>query len=383
MDIINDFMFLLLDLIKQGLDNLHMGGGYALSIILLTAGLRVLLWPLNTQQTRSMKKMQELQPKIKELQDKHKENPQKMQEAMMKFYGDNKFNPLAGCLPMLIQLPIFIGLYGMLISPNFLATAGGESFLFIDNLGQTLRSHAGKTLDGHFSIKAEDKFISGKHIVFDFKTGKSLELKIKDNRKVLSIEPQPLIPGNVINMNLKPEFIGDTPITETFMKGVKTATLTVVNDSTKEVEKLTFTPVETPLTNVDPTTKAGMSAMPWKLSASIPSEPGEDQFHLSVLWLILLYTLATFLYQKVMTKDTPKTANAGPQAQMMKLMPFMFVGFLVIFPIPAGVILYLVVTMVLMFAQTAYVRLIDNKPDKAVAVSGSPAGQQIVDAKVD
>ncbi len=380
MDIINDFMFLLLSLIKEGLDSIHMGGGYALSIILLTAGLRVLLWPLNSQQTRSMKKMQELQPKIKELQDKHKDNPQKMQEAMMKFYGDNKFNPLAGCLPMLVQLPIFIGLYGMLISPNFLAIAGGESFLFIDNLGQTLRSHAGETLDGTFTVKADDKFISAKKIVFDFKTGKSAEFKIKDNRKVLDIEPQPLIPGTPMVVNLKTEFINDTPISDTFMKAVKTAQLTVVNDATKEVEKLTFTPQEISLANMDPTSEAAMSAIPWKLSAEIPSEAGEDQFHLSVLWLILIYTLATVLYQKMMTKDTPKTPDAGPQAQMMKFMPFMFVGFLVFFPIPAGVILYLVVTMLLMFVQTAYIRLVDKKADE----KNTPAPkQQVIEAKAD
>ncbi len=382
MDIINDFMFYLLNLIKGGLDSFHIGGGYALAIILLTAGLRLLLWPLNSQQTRSMKKMQELQPKIKELQDRHKENPQKMQEAMMKFYTENKFNPLAGCLPMLVQLPIFIGLYGMLISPNFLAMAGGDSFLFIENLGQTLRSHAGKTLDGTFNVKADDKFITAKTIEFDFKTGKTSSFKVKDNRKVLQVEPQPLIPGTPVELSLKPELIGETPLTETFMKAVKSAHLTVVNDSTKEVEKLTFIPTEVSLTNVDPTTQEGMSAMPWKLSASIPSVEGEDQFHLSVLWLILIYTLATVLYQRLMTKDTPKTPDAGPQAQMMKFMPFMFVGFLVFFPIPAGVILYLVVTMLLMFVQTAYIRLVDKKPSKETPANNIPK-QQIVDIKAD
>src|SRR4051812_33503075 len=89
---------------------------YGLAIIILTVGIRLLLWPMNTQQTASMRKMTELQPKLKALQAKHKDDPVKMQQAMMQFYSENKFNPMAGCLPMLIQLPIFIGLYAALNS---------------------------------------------------------------------------------------------------------------------------------------------------------------------------------------------------------------------------------------------------------------------------
>src|SRR5690606_7556340 len=135
-----------------------------LAIVLVTVAIRVILWPMNSSQTRSMKKMQELQPKLKALQEKHKDNPQKMQEAMLKFYSENKFNPMAGCLPLIVQLPIFIGLFGALQSPDFLASSVNERFLFIDQLSHTLHTHAGEPLNGSFSVREGDQFATSKTI---------------------------------------------------------------------------------------------------------------------------------------------------------------------------------------------------------------------------
>ena len=86
-------------------------GNYGLAIILLTVVIRLAMWPLNVSQQRSMKMMQNLQPKIKAIQDRYKSDPQKMQQKLMEFYKEHKFNPMGGCLPLLIQLPIFILLY--------------------------------------------------------------------------------------------------------------------------------------------------------------------------------------------------------------------------------------------------------------------------------
>jgi YidC/Oxa1 family membrane protein insertase len=87
---------------------------YGLAIILLTVLVRVALFPLTWRQTRSMQAMQRLQPKLKELQRKHKGNRQKLNEEMMKLYKENQVNPLGGCLPLLLQLPVFISLYAVL-----------------------------------------------------------------------------------------------------------------------------------------------------------------------------------------------------------------------------------------------------------------------------
>lgn len=89
-------------------------GDYGIAIILLTVVVRVLMVPLTVKQTRSMYEMQRIQPKIKELQKKYKNDKEKLQEETLKFYQENKVNPFGGCLPLLLQMPIFIALYQVL-----------------------------------------------------------------------------------------------------------------------------------------------------------------------------------------------------------------------------------------------------------------------------
>ncbi len=89
-------------------------GDYGLAIIGLTVVVRVLLLPLTLKQTRSMYELQRIQPKIKEIQEKYKNDKQKQQEETLKFYQENKVNPFGGCLPLLLQMPIFFALFRML-----------------------------------------------------------------------------------------------------------------------------------------------------------------------------------------------------------------------------------------------------------------------------
>jgi YidC/Oxa1 family membrane protein insertase len=84
---------------------------YGLAIALLTIAVRILLVPLTTKQVKSQQAMQRIQPEIKRLQAKYKNDRQKLNEEMMKFYKENKVNPLAGCLPIVLQAPLFIVLY--------------------------------------------------------------------------------------------------------------------------------------------------------------------------------------------------------------------------------------------------------------------------------
>jgi YidC/Oxa1 family membrane protein insertase len=100
------------DLIATILASLYdFSHSYGWAIILLTLGVMVLLTPLTLKGTRSMMAMQRLQPEMKRLQQKHKGDRQKLNEEMMKFYKENNINPLGGCLPLLLQLPVFIVLY--------------------------------------------------------------------------------------------------------------------------------------------------------------------------------------------------------------------------------------------------------------------------------
>ena len=87
---------------------------YAIAIALLTLTVMVLLTPLTLKGTKSMLQMQRLQPEMKKLQQQYKGDRQKLNEELMKFYQENKINPMGGCLPLLIQMPVFIVLYRVL-----------------------------------------------------------------------------------------------------------------------------------------------------------------------------------------------------------------------------------------------------------------------------
>ncbi|MBL4772201.1 MAG: membrane protein insertase YidC [Alcanivoracaceae bacterium] len=90
-------------------------GNWGWSIILLTILIKLLFFKLTEKQYNSMARMRKLQPRIKTLKERHKENKQKFNEEMMKLYKKEKVNPMGGCLPMLVQIPVFIALYWVLL----------------------------------------------------------------------------------------------------------------------------------------------------------------------------------------------------------------------------------------------------------------------------
>ena len=108
---------------------------YGLAIILLTILIKILVYPLTKKQLRSMKAMQRIQPQLQKLQTKYKNNPQVLQQKMMELYQKEGANPLSGCLPMLIQMPILMGMYYTLYSFNY--GNADPSFLWLPHLSQT------------------------------------------------------------------------------------------------------------------------------------------------------------------------------------------------------------------------------------------------------
>lgn len=108
-------------------------GSYAAAIIVLTLVIKGALWPLQNRATQSMKKMQALSPRMNEIREKYKEDPARMNQETMKLYKDYGINPVAGCLPMFIQLPIFIGFYRMLGSAIELRNS---TFFWVHDLSQ-------------------------------------------------------------------------------------------------------------------------------------------------------------------------------------------------------------------------------------------------------
>lgn len=119
----------------------NVGLSWGMSIIALTVVTRAVLIPLTYKQLKGMRALQALQPQIKELQEKYKNDKQRMQQEMMRFYKENKVNPLASCLPLIAQLPVFITLFYVLRHelPEDIGCKAGHcgaeaSFLFINDL---------------------------------------------------------------------------------------------------------------------------------------------------------------------------------------------------------------------------------------------------------
>jgi len=144
---------IIVDLLKPVLVFFHdsIGVGWGMSIVLLTILVRALMAPLMVKQFKSMRAMAQVAPRLKELQAKYKDDKQRQQQEVMKFYQEEKINPFASCLPLVAQIPFFIGLFYLLQTdlrteicgagadkpppcgqiPN---PTGAEQFLFIPDL---------------------------------------------------------------------------------------------------------------------------------------------------------------------------------------------------------------------------------------------------------
>jgi YidC/Oxa1 family membrane protein insertase len=116
------------------MNGLHaMSLSYGMAIIVITIIIKLIFWPLTKASTKSMKRMAALQPQMKALQERYKEDPVKMNRKLMEFMKENKVSPLGGCLPMLLQIPVFFGFYRMILSATELR---GAQFLWACDLSK-------------------------------------------------------------------------------------------------------------------------------------------------------------------------------------------------------------------------------------------------------
>jgi YidC/Oxa1 family membrane protein insertase len=110
----------------------HVLGNYGLSILVVTFLIRLVIFPLTWRQQKSMQEMQVLQPQMVKIREKYKKDPPKMQAETMKLYQEHNVNPMAGCLPILIQMPILIAFYQAIVRDTNISNS---SFLYLQ-LGQ-------------------------------------------------------------------------------------------------------------------------------------------------------------------------------------------------------------------------------------------------------
>lgn len=151
------------------------GHDFGVAIIVLTCAIRLLLYPSTLKSIRSQKALQEIQPKIKEIQEKFKDRKDEQAKAMMELYKREKINPLSGCLPLLIQLPILIALFWVLrnltgnsdavdsnLFYSFVSPPGKINTMFLGVLDLTIASPVLAVLAGIFQF-FQTKMISSKN----------------------------------------------------------------------------------------------------------------------------------------------------------------------------------------------------------------------------
>lgn len=339
-----DFTTITIELLKS---LSHIVGSYGLGIILLTVVIRLAMWPLSVAQQRSMKTMQNLQPKMKAIQDRYKSDPQVMQKKMMEFYKEHKFNPMSGCFPLLIQMPIFILLYSALMSPQFIQIAGNSQFLFIKRLDATLKTTAGISYDGVMNVSKYDNFALGKTAKV-YLTKETIEnVKVEKPNKSLEIQGT-VTPGEPIDFKVSLDSL-DLKFSQ--LDQIQKAELVISNTQNRESEKVEFV------------RKGGI------LVATLPTKAVKSEFHFDVLVLIILFGLTMVATQKIMMATT-NTAQMDPNQQAMQksmgmFMPIMIMATFVFIPIPAGVLLYLIASNVIQVLQTVVInKQLDAEADK-------------------
>lgn len=329
-----DFITVTIDILKH----LSIVGGFGIGIILLTVLVRLIMWPLGVSQQRSMRTMQLLQPKMKAIQDRYKNDPQMMQKKMMDFYKEHKFNPMAGCFPLLIQMPIFILLYSALMSPQFIQMAGDTSFLFINRLDATLKTTAGVSNDGILGVSKFDTFALSKTAKVFLTNNEIIEnVKIEKPNKAISVKGD-LIPGQTIDFAVSLDSL-DLKFSQ--LEKVQKVEFTITDLQTKESELATFE------------RKEGF------LACSFPSKAVTNSLHWDVLLLIVLFGLTMVLTQKAMTATTKNTPQDETQKAIQKsmgtFMPIMLTATFIFIPIPAGVLLYLISSNLIQVLQTVVI----------------------------
>ena len=329
---IMDFTTLTIDVLKM----LSVVGGYGIGIILLTIIIRAAMWPLGVSQQRSMRTMQMLQPKMKAIQERYKSDPQKMQQKMMEFYKEHKFNPMAGCFPLLIQMPIFILLYSTLMSPQFIQMAGDSQFLFIKRLDATLHATAGRSGDGVLGVSKYDTFMTGKtaKVYLQGLEEPLLNVKIDKPNKAIEVQGE-LNPGESADFKISLDSLN---LKFSQLDQIEKAQIDIMDVKTKETELVDFV------------RKDGI------LVATVPTSKVESTTHWDVAFLIVLFALTMVLSQKAMMAMNKNTQQDPAQAAMQKsmntFMPLMLGFTFIIIPIPAGVLLYLISSNCFQVLQT-------------------------------
>lgn len=341
---------------------------YGWAIIVLTVAFRVLVSPLVAQTTISMRKMSKLQPQMKAIQERYKGDPEQLQKKLVEFYAQNKVNPMGGCLPTLIQLPILFALYAAFAGPPFTDKMIDVKVNVLPS--SKVESLAKEEATGASSIYVSKNGVAAKVVVFPGNS--TIAAGTELNFGVRAIEgklPADFSPKWKIVLPTNHEVKEAVPAPQPSSKSP--------DNNEKPVEENTAI-TKSKEAYIDST---GHAAFPdpgeYHIEGIIPGIAKGEPFafisglgkvatgvallkpaNYDVVFLIVMFGLSMFLSQKL-TVPAPKPTEGQEldeqqiiQQQTMKTMPIVTTAMFFFFPIPAGVYLYLVVSNIIQTFQT-------------------------------
>ena len=336
-------------------------GNYGWAIIVVTIIVKVILFPLTKHQTKSMQKMQALQPKIKILQDRfnqnkerYKDKPAKLKEVqdsfqkdMMEFYQAYKVNPLGGCFPMLIQLPILIALFWAFNGSPFkpVAVTVPVEILNKDNaIDEQIRGSSKPVI--FIGKKGEKGRLVLNPGAVRIPAGKEVQYKILKlegnvngviNNVKWQLSDKPYYTSGYISKNLDSlASISQNPDNSVTLKTKEQGHvyLNAVLPASSEKDNFLFISGLGKTGAIDPIT---------------------HRLNFDVVILVFLFGLTIWLSGKVTSRSTPPPADpkqAEMQQTMQRIMPLMVATMTLFFPVPAGVLLYFVVSGLIQAIQS-------------------------------
>ena len=311
---------------------------FAFAICGLTVAVRLVLFPLTAKQARSMQAMQRVQPELKRLQQKYKNDRQKLNEEMMKFYREHKINPLASCLPLLLQLPLFLVLYRVINGLTHTIIVGavvvggaGASGRIADDEGFRYRNvdfSGGEVVNGRLT----DGRMSADVVVDNEVVGRISNVSIVNGRiESATVKQGETVMGTIAGIRIEGEEEGDP----------------------RRVGDPSYLPKNSALYKALQEAGGRMESLGMDLARSAASASGDGADVIPYVLLVALTVATGYYQQRQMTKRTP-AASQNPQMQMMgRIFPVMF-G-VISWSIAAGVVLYFVVSNIWQIGQQAMI----------------------------
>ena len=314
---------------------------YGMAIILLTVAVSLLLFPLTLKQTRSMRKMQEIQPDIKRLQKEHKGNREELNQELMALYKERGVNPAAGCLPLVAQMPIWFALFQVLrlsvvtvaavgsVAPN---SPGAEVGL---RQGDVVQFVDEREIDWWEQVESE------------FRNGQAHSITVLRNGQT-------------------------TTFTLTGLDGLEPTV-------EKELDPGNVVPSDSALENALKEGKTNFLGMDLLVK---PSEAASDGIGEAIPYIaLILLVMVTGYYQQWQTTRTRKDDGQISQQQQgmqtaMKIMP-LFLGF-ISWSFPTGLVLYFAASALFRIGQQALILRLDDKPKPQTTEA---AAEEVVDTE--